>query len=229
MIWLDDFISLIFPKICAGCGNSLWKHEEVLCHYCEFHLPKTNFHLDEENPVTRLFWGRTKIEGGSAFLYFNKGNRVQRLVHQLKYKGRKDIGIYLGAQYGTMLRNFAPFNTIHTIIPVPLHKKKYMQRGFNQSEQFAIGLAATMNVPVNSSLLSRTRATETQTRKSRFNRYQNVREIFTVNNPDEFKGRHILLVDDVITTGATLESCIQALSEIAEVKISIACIATAMI
>ena len=229
MIWLDDFVSLIFPKICAGCGNSLWKNEEVLCHFCEFHLPKTNFHLDEENPVSRLFWGRAKIERGTAFLYFNKGNRVQRLVHQLKYKGRKDIGIYLGAQYGNILRNIVPFNAVHAIIPVPLHKKKYMQRGYNQSEQFAIGLAGSMNVPVNRFLLSRIKATETQTRKSRFNRYQNVREIFTIGNPEEFKDQHLLLVDDVITTGATLESCIEALFKIPGVKISIACIATAMI
>ena len=229
MIWIDDFISLIFPKICAGCGNSLWKNEEVLCHFCEFHLPKTNFHLDEENPVSRLFWGRAKIERGTAFLYFNKGNRVQRLVHQLKYKGRKDIGIYLGAQYGNILRNIVPFNAVHAIIPVPLHKKKYMQRGYNQSEQFAIGLAGSMNVPVNRFLLSRIKATETQTRKSRFNRYQNVREIFTIGNPEEFKDQHLLLVDDVITTGATLESCIEALFKIPGVKISIACIATAMI
>jgi len=229
MIWFDDFISLIFPRICAVCGNSLWTHEKVLCHFCEFHLPKTNFHLDEENPVTRVFWGRAQIERGGAFLYFNKGNRVQRLVHQLKYKGRKDIGIYLGTLYGNSLRNIVPFREVHSIIPVPLHRKKYMQRGYNQSEQFAIGLAASMNVPVNTFLLTRTKATETQTRKSRFNRYQNVREIFSVCNPGEYSGQHLLLVDDVITTGATLESCIQALSVIPGVKISIACIATAML
>ena len=229
MFWLDDFISLIFPRICAGCGNSLWKHEEVLCKFCEFHLPKTNFHLEKENPVTRLFWGRAQIEAGTAFLFFNKRNRVQRMVHQLKYKGRKDIGIYLGAQYGLTLRNFTPFNTVDFIIPVPLHKKKYMQRGYNQSEQFAIGLAGSMIVPADRFLLSRTKATETQTRKSRFKRYENVHEIFAVSNPEKFAGQHLLLVDDVITTGATLEACIQALSEIPRVKISIACIATAML
>jgi ComF family protein len=229
MVWLDDFISIIFPRICAVCGNSLWKHEEVLCRFCEFHLPKTNFHSDVENPVTRLFWGRAIIEGGAAFLYFNKGNSVQRLVHQLKYKGRKDIGVYLGTLYGRTLCNTIPFNTINVIIPVPLHRKKYMQRGYNQSEQFAIGLAKPMNVPVNRFLLSRVRATETQTRKSRFNRYQNVHEIFTVEDPGKWAGQHLLLVDDVVTTGATLESCIQALSAIPGIKISIACIATAIL
>jgi ComF family protein len=229
MIYFSDFISLIFPRICAGCGNSLWKNEEGVCRFCEYHLPKTNFHLDPENPVTRLFWGRVKIETGAAFLYFNKGSKVQRLVHQLKYKGRKDIGIYLGDQYGLALKHAPGFNTAEVIIPVPLHKKKYMQRGYNQSEQFAIGLAGSMNIPVNNHLLTRTKATETQTRKSRFNRYQNVKEIFMVSHPREWAGKHLVLVDDVITTGATLESCIQALAAIPDVKISIACIATAMI
>jgi ComF family protein len=229
MLYINDFISLIFPRICAGCGNSLWKNEEGLCHTCEYHLPKTNFHHDLENPVTLLFRGRVKIETGAAFLYFNKGSKVQRLVHQLKYKGRKDIGIYLGDQYGQLLKYAPHFNSADAIIPVPLHKKKLMQRGYNQSEQFAIGLAGSMNIPVNKHMLSRTKATETQTRKSRFSRYQNVKEIFTVQSPHEWKGKHLMLVDDVITTGATLESCVQALNEIAELKISIACIATAMI
>ncbi|MCX6304302.1 MAG: phosphoribosyltransferase family protein [Bacteroidetes bacterium] len=229
MKYLTDFISLIFPRICAGCGNSLWKNEEALCHFCEYHLPKTNFHVDPENPVTRLFWGRVPVETGAAFLYFNKGSNVQRLVHQLKYKGRKDVGIYLGARYGQWLKHAPRFNSADAIIPVPLHRKKYMQRGYNQSEQFAIGLAGSMNIPVCTHLLTRIKATETQTRKSRFNRYQNVKEIFSVNSPPEWKGKHLLLVDDVITTGATLESCIQALTIIEDVKISIACIATAMI
>ncbi len=229
MSWFGDFISIIFPRICACCGNSLWRHEEVVCHSCEFHLPETNFHLDPENPVARLFWGRAGLEGAAAYLYFNKRNRVQRLVHQLKYKGRKDIGIWLGARYGRILCNFAPFNTADLIIPVPLHKKRYMQRGYNQSEQFALGLALPMKIPVDNHLVARTRATETQTRKSRFSRYQNVREIFTVGNPGSFRGMHLLLVDDVITTGATLESCIQALSAIPEVRVSVACIAAAMI
>jgi ComF family protein len=229
MIYISDFISLIFPRICAACGNSLWKNEDGLCHFCEYHLPKTNFHKDPENPVTRLFWGRVNISAGAAFLYFNKGGMVQRLVHQLKYKDRKDIGIYLGAQYGRELKLAPGFHFADVIIPVPLHKKKYMKRGYNQSEQFAIGLAGSMNIPVNRHLLTRIKATDTQTRKSRFSRYQNVKEIFAVNTPQEWTGKHLILVDDVITTGATLESCVQALGVIRDVKISIACIATAMI
>lgn len=228
-MYLNDFISVIFPRICAGCGNSLWKHEEVLCHFCEYHLPKTNFHQDPENPVTQLFRGRVNLDAATAFLYFNKGSNVQRLVHQLKYKGRKDIGIYLGEQYGHLLKNEPRFNTAEVVIPVPLHKKRYMKRGYNQSEQFAIGLSGPMNLPVDKHLLTRIKATDTQTRKSRFSRYQNVKEIFAVNSPQEWAGKHLMLVDDVITTGATLESCILALQDIPQARISVVCIATAMI
>ena len=229
MIFLNDFISLIFPRICAGCGNSLWKNEEVLCHFCEYHLPRTNFHADHENPVTRLFWGRVPIEAAAAFLYFNKGGKVQRMIHQLKYKGNKEIGVFLGTQYGQNLKFSPCFNSADAIIPVPLHKKKYMKRGYNQSEQFAIGLAGPMNIPVNNKLLIRIKATETQTRKSRFRRFQNVNEIFLVKSPDQWSGKHVILVDDVITTGATLESCVHAMRVIPGIKVSIACIATAMI
>jgi ComF family protein len=229
MIFIGDFISLVFPRICAGCGNSLWKNEKVICHFCEFHLPRTNFHFDHENPVTRLFWGRVTLETGAAFLYFNKGNKVQRLIHQLKYKGKREIGIFLGAQYGQALKYSPGFSKADAIIPVPLHRKKYLKRGYNQSEQFAIGLSGSMNIPVNKQLIDRVIATETQTRKSRFRRFQNVQEIFSVNHPELWKGKHLILVDDVITTGATLESCILALNIIPEVKISIACIATAML
>lgn len=229
MKWIGDFFSLVFPRICAACGNSLWKHEDTICHSCEFHLPKTNFHFSDENPVTKMFWGRADLVSGAAFLYFNKGNKVQLLVHQLKYNGRKDIGVFLGALYGQTLKYAPSFNSADVIVPVPLHKKKYMKRGYNQSEQFGMGLSSVMSIPLNRHLLVRTKATETQTRKSRFSRYQNVREIFLVNQPENWRGKHLLLVDDVITTGATLESCIEALRVVPDVKISVAGIATALI
>ena len=227
MIFVSDFISLIFPRICAACGNSLWKNETGLCHFCEYHLPKTNYHLDAENPVSRLFWGSVNVETGAAFLYFNKGSKVQRLVHQLKYKGRKDIGICLGEQYGQSLKYAPLFNTAEAIVPVPLHKKKFMQRGYNQSEQFAIGLSASMKIPVFRHLLTRTKSNETQTRKSRFSRYQNVKEIFAVNDPEKWKGRHLILVDDVVTTGSTLEACASSILSKTNARVSIATLATA--
>ncbi|MGA2822258.1 MAG: ComF family protein [Bacteroidales bacterium] len=227
MLLIDDFISLLFPKICAACGNSLWKQEETVCLSCEFHLPRTNFHLSHENPVSQLFWGRVNLESAAAFLYFNKGNKVQRLIHQLKYKGRKDIGIYLGRQYGQHLKYSPFFQMVQLIVPVPLHPKKLLQRGYNQSEQFAIGLGETMKIPVDPYAICRKKETETQTKKSRFRRWQNVAEVFDVTNPGSMEMKHVLLVDDVITTGATLESCIHALSSIHGIRISVATIAVA--
>lgn len=227
MIWLSDFLSLIFPRICSGCGNTLWQHEEVICRLCEFHLPKTRFHTYQDNPVARIFIGRVPVSSAMAFLYFHKGNTVQRLIHQLKYKGRKDIGVFLGKLYGAELYGSAFSDPPDLIVPVPLHRKKYMKRGYNQSEQFAIGLSEALHIPLNRHILTRTRFTETQTRKNRFLRWQNVRNIFEVNRPVQWKGMHILLVDDVVTTGATLEACAEALLSIPEVTVSVACIATA--
>jgi len=227
MFLIEDFISLLFPRICAACGNSLWKQEETVCLSCEFHLPRTNFHLSLENPVSRLFWGRVNLESATAYLYFNKGNKVQRLIHQLKYKGRKDIGVYFGRQFGQHLVHSPFFETVELIVPVPLHIKKLMKRGYNQSEQFAIGLGESMRVPVDPAALCRRKETETQTKKSRFRRWQNVADVFEVKDPGTLEKKHVLLVDDVITTGATLESCIRTLSAIQGIRISVATIAVA--
>jgi ComF family protein len=229
MFWFEDLISLLFPKICVCCGNSLWKHEEIICRFCEYHLPYTAFHLVRDNPVEQVFMGRQPIVAGTAYLRFNKGSRVQRLIHDLKYRDRKDIGVFLGRKLGTILATTEPYNTADYIIPVPLHKKKLMKRGYNQSEQFANGLSAAMKIPVDKFNLVRIKATDTQTRKSRFKRYQNVNEIFRVLQPERLAGKHILLVDDVLTTGATLEACMMALRCCPDIRISCATIAVATI
>jgi len=227
MNWISDFVSLIYPRICVCCGNSLWRHEQIICTACSFRLPRTNYHLELENPVSRVFHGRVNIESAAAFLLFNKGNKVQRLIHQLKYKGRKDIGIWLGLEYGQVLRYSPFFTCIDLIIPVPLHKKKLMLRGYNQSDLFAAGLSRAMNIPVENKLLVRTRATATQTRKGRYDRWKNVEEMFAIPDSLPLTDKHILLVDDVITTGATLESCIATLRAVKGVRVSVATIATA--
>jgi len=224
-MWTGDFLGLIFPRICSGCGNSLWKHEKVICDSCYYHLPKTNFHLQKDNPVNKIFWGRADILSATSFLLFNKGSKVQNLIHALKYKGRKDVGIFLGEEFGNILKSFQPYSHSGIIIPVPLHKKKFLKRGYNQSEQFAIGLASSMAIPYTAQCLMRKNETETQTHKSRFLRWKNVNDIFFVRNPDQIEGRKILLIDDVVTTGATLESCISVLLTIPGVSISIATIA----
>ena len=226
-MWTDDFLGLVFPRICSGCGNSLWKHETVLCDACFYHLPRTNFHLLGDNPVNRIFWGRADILSATSFLLFNKGSKVQNMMHALKYKGRKDIGVFLGEEFGKILRSCHPYSMSEIIIPVPLHRKKYLKRGYNQSEQFAIGLSSAMNIPFTTQCLLRKNSSETQTHKSRFLRWQNVKDIFYIKDPDKIAGQTILRVDDVVTTGATLESCISAIAMIPGVVISVATIAYA--
>lgn len=223
---MNDFFSLVYPRICTCCGNSLWKGEEVICTLCEYHLPKTWYHMEHDNPVSRIFWGRAPVENAASFLHFNKGNQVQHLIHHLKYKERKDIGVWFGSVYGTFLKNSPFFRTAEAVIPVPLHRKRLLSRGFNQSEQFGLGLAASMNIPLEGKTLFRTGLSETQTRKGRYKRWENVTGIFEAQDPGKLSGKHLLLVDDVITTGATLEACVHALRSIPDARISIATIAT---
>ncbi len=224
---LNDFVALIFPKICVSCGKSLFKNEQTICTFCAYHLPKTNFHLAADNPIEKIFWGRVQIHSAAAFYEFNKGGKVQHLIHQLKYKGQKEIGNTLGKLYGFDLKLNDRFNTVNIIIPVPLHEKKKKKRGYNQSDYFAEGLAQSMEVDVDLKILYRIANSETQTKKSRFNRWQNVESIFKLNNTSTLEGKHILLVDDVVTTGATLEACAQVLLQIPHTKLSIVTIAYA--
>ncbi len=225
-LW-NDFVSLFFPVICVSCGKSLYKNENSICTYCLYHLPRTNFHLTNDNPVAKIFWGRINIQAASSFYAFNKGGKVQQLVHQLKYKGQQHVGIRLGNLYGYELRDNNDFNTVDLIVPVPLHAKKLRKRGYNQSLCFAEGLSESMRLPVDSTVLCRSAASETQTKKSRFTRWKNVEHIFYTQNELLLMHKHILLVDDVITTGATLEACAQALLKVEGVKVSIATIAYA--
>lgn len=194
---------------------------------CIFKLPKTNFHKDKENPIAKIFWGRVSVESAASFYSFGKGGKVQHLIHQLKYKGKKEVGVSVGKLYGQELKASDNFNLIDIIVPVPLHKKKLRKRGYNQSQYFAEGLSQTMNVDTDCKSLFRALASETQTRKSRFNRWKNVESVFQLKDSISLIGKHILLVDDVITTGATLEACAHTLLQIPGVKISIVTIAYA--
>ena len=225
--FFEDFLNLIYPRTCAACGNTLFRHEEVLCSHCIIHLPKTFYHSDEENPLFMLFWGKIPLEMIAAFYFYNKGSKVQNLIHQLKYKNRPDIGIYLGKRYGNYLKKSAQFFSIDLIIPVPLHRKKMKTRGYNQAEMFAQGLSATMGIPNITTILVRSSATETQTKKSKEERWENVKGKFAIENKELLKGKHILLVDDVITTGSTMEACAQTLLTVEGVAVSFASIAVA--
>ena len=228
MSWLIDFFNLVYPRVCMACGESLFKHEDCICSHCIYYLPKTNFHRERENAVSQLFWGRVNIQTATAFYYFKKQSKVQNLLHQLKYKGQKQVGVKLGSLYGIELLQSKNFEDVNLIIPVPLHPDKEKKRGYNQSEMFALGLSQTMNAPCETDILIRTFASETQTRKSKYTRWENVKSIFELTDIERLRDKHVLLVDDVITTGATIEACAQHLLSVPGTRVSIAAIACSL-
>lgn len=226
--YLKDFAALIFPELCAACHASLVQGEDVLCTHCRVSLPFTNFHQQADNIVAQQFWGKLPLQAAYALYYFNKGGNVQRMMHHFKYDGMQRIGHVLGNIAGKQLATNPLFASVDVIIPVPLHKKRLRERGYNQSACFAFGLAERMNAAVELDNLVRIVATETQTHKSRFARSENMKEVFAVARPLELEGKHVLLVDDVITTGSTLEACGMELLKVPGLRLSIATIAYAV-
>lgn len=211
-----------------ACGDPLYKKEENICTHCRFHLPKTNFHLIRENPISKLFWGKVNIETATSFYYFNKGNKVQNLLHNFKYKGQSELGTHIGKMFGNDLAQSLFYKTVDLIVPIPLHPAKLKRRGYNQSDFLAKGLAESLDIGWDNEVLKRTVATSSQTQKSRFDRWKNVDSIFELNNSEAQANKHILLVDDVVTTGSTLESAANELLKIPGAKVSIATIAFAV-
>lgn len=222
---INDFFNLIFPKLCCACNKGLLKNEDIICMDCIVSLPKSNFHTDKENPVNKIFWGRVELEMATSFYLFSRKSKVQNLLHHLKYKGVKEVGSVIGKMFGFELNESEYFGGIDFIVPVPLHKNKLKKRGYNQSEWIAHGLSKSMKIPVNTDSLFRKQDSQTQTKKSRYKRWENVGEIFGLLN-EELKGKKILLVDDVVTTGATIEACAQVLIQ-QNCKIIVATIAYA--
>jgi len=223
---LADFTALFFPELCLACGKRLMTTEKFICLDCIDDLPLTTFHSDPENKIAQLFWGRVMVENATSWLYFRKGSRYQKLVHHLKYKGMKEIGEEMGKLFGSDLAGSA-FQQAAIILPVPLHPRKLKQRGYNQSEWIARGMASSMNLIMNACLLEREVHTATQTRKNRFERWQNVEGIFRVTDPAAISGKHLLIVDDVVTTGSTLEAAAVTLLNAGAAKVSIATLACA--
>lgn len=223
--YLGNFINLLFPRLCQACNGSLLGSEHLLCTNCLFNLPYTDFHQQPDNAVARQFWGKVNLQGVYALLYFEKGGKVQHLMHQLKYKNMPAIGNRLGAIAGEQLLQTQTFSNIDAIIPVPLHKSRMRERGYNQSTHFAQGLAQKLDAPITEYQLIRGVKTSTQTRKNRFERFANMQQVFIVTNPEALQEKHILLVDDIVTTGSTLEACAQELLKVPGLKLSIAAIA----
>jgi ComF family protein len=225
--WFVDFFHLFYPNICAACGERLITQEKVICTRCLVDLPRTNFQYDHDNPVSQLFWGRVNVQNATALFRFQKGSRFQDLLHLLKYKGRQDVGEELGRQLGFELKKSELFNKVNVVIPVPLHPKREKKRGYNQAECIAKGVAESMGIEIQARNMIRTVETQTQTKKSRIERWKNVDSIFTIKQPEKLNNRHILLVDDVVTTGATLEACAQELLKNHRTIVNIAALATA--
>ena len=205
------------------------RNENLICTECYVVIPRTNYHNDPDNPVAQLFWGRCMIEKAAAFSYYNKGSRIRNLIHNMKYKGIREIGYEMGKIYGTSLKASGFMNDIDVIIPVPLHPSKKRMRGFNQSESISMGIGEAAILPVEIQSLIRVTVSATQTKRSRYERWTNVEGIFRVVNPGTITGKHILLVDDVITTGSTIEACTNELLKIGNVKVSVVALAYAAI
>ncbi len=222
-----DFTSLFFPNYCLACNNTLVKGEEIVCTMCIAEMPQNNHHLDHENSLHARLVFRIPVIYAMAFLKFAKNSRVQHLLHALKYKNHPEIGVFLGKVYGSKLIDAGFSSEFDLILPIPLHASRRRKRGYNQSEKFAEGLSKKLDIPFSDTLLERTINTQTQTKKSRLNRWENVSDVFLLKDSSVIKGKHILLVDDVITTGATIEACGQTLLNNGCSKLSIACLAEA--
>lgn len=225
--WLYSFISLLFPRCCVVCGRSLAKGEECICAMCNINLPRTNYHLQKDNQVEQLFWGKIPLERATSFFFYRKGSDFRQILHQLKYGGQKEIGAIMGRYMASELSASGFFQGIDVIIPVPLHKRKQRIRGYNQSEWIARGISAVTGICIDTEVIVRQKHTETQTRKSAFERWENVDGIFELHHAESLKGKHLLVVDDVLTTGATTVACASRLVEIEGVRISVLTLAVA--
>jgi ComF family protein len=223
----QGFTHLFYPRLCEGCNKPLLPEEEVLCLNCNvYSLPRTAYHHIPDNETAMRFAGRFPFERATTLAYFTNEGLLQHLLHELKYNSKKQVGIFLGHQLGYDLKQTTWTKGIDMIVPVPLHKKKQAERGYNQSELIAEGLGAVLKIPVEAELLERVRHTESQTKKTRAERIENMSGAFRLKNT-EIAEKHILLVDDVLTTGATLEACALAIHAAAVVKLSMATIGIA--
>ncbi|MBI1221187.1 MAG: ComF family protein [Bacteroidetes bacterium] len=227
MALLQDFFHLFFPHLCEACSSALYEGEEGVCLRCRSKLPATDYAEVADNLVARLFWGRVKLEKAAAVYFYHKGNRIQVLLHALKYKGRKELGVLLGKwMYASMNRNHW-LDDVDYLMPVPLHPKKLKKRGYNQALMLAIGFSAESAIPLKKEVLIRGENRGSQTRLSRVARWENAKDAYSVKMEDDIRGKHILLIDDVVTTGATLESCANVLMKEGACRVSVLAVACA--
>lgn len=221
---LTDIANLLFPKVCPGCQRPLLKSENELCIHCQTGLP-VRLHLTSGELIQR-FYGRVLLTEAHTFLSFSRNGLAQRILHEIKYGGNRELAIEMGRLFGEKCSELELYKSIDVIVPVPLHDSKLRLRGFNQSELIAKGLGEKLGVPVETKAVTRLVKTSTQTKKSRTERWKNVERIFETSQ-SALSGKHVLVVDDVITTGATLESCVQSILDAGAKKVSAGCLAMA--
>lgn len=222
---LKDIFNLFYPDICLCCKDYLTNNEDIICVFCRNDLPLTNFSFTTPNLVEKAFFGRIPIQHGTALFYFLKKGKIQQLIHELKYNGQQQVGSFIGKWLAEDILRSKRFKDVDCIIPVPLHKRKRKKRGYNQVSKFGISLSDKLNIPFYENILLKKNAINTQTKLLRLDRWKNVEELFYLENKEQLYNKHILLIDDIVTTGATLEACYLALNKCENIKISIACMA----
>ncbi len=220
-----DFLDLLYPRMCYGCEMALTSNEKILCTTCLHGLPLADHHLQTDNPVEKIFYGRIPVENATSLLLFEKKGVTQKLIHNLKYRGHQEIGNFLGTWLGAELKELPAWKEITMVIPVPLHKQKLKKRGFNQVAQFGMEIAKALKIPYRDDVLLKISASQTQTLKKRFARWGTFKETFILENKNALKDAHVLLVDDLVTTGATLEACAHKILTVPGIKISVATMA----
>jgi ComF family protein len=223
----NALLNLFFPKVCYACNNHLNDNENDICISCRHSLPVTNFHFNNDDTVLKTFYGRVKVENETALLRFEKKGIVQNLIHSLKYRGNENIGALLGNWLGGELSTIDAYKNIDIVIPVPLHQKKLKKRGYNQVAKFGKQIAEALNAEYKDDILLKVTNTESQTLKTRLFRWNDNEELFMLKNAKSIENKHILLVDDLITTGATMEACISVINHVPSTKISVASMAIA--
>lgn len=227
MALINDFMSLIYPRRCEACSTLLFKQEEYICNLCSVSLPRSNYHKNADNELANVFAGRIPFKHVMSYFLFEKSGKIQHLLHQIKYQDQKELAFFLGKKYAEELIQDKHMLDFDVIIPIPLHKNKLKLRGFNQSEWFAMGLSAQLKIPLDTFSMVRHAETATQTKKKKYERWENVEGIFSIVDKNKLIGKHVLIVDDVITTGATIEAGWLALKDVEDLRFSIAALAFA--
>lgn len=222
---LNDFAHLFYPHTCAGCGSDLLEQDQSICLHCYSILPETGFFGLAGNPIEKIFYGRLPVKKAAAGYYFSKSSVLQRLTHQLKYSGNREVGRQLGRWMGLQLQNSGRFTDVDALVPLPLFPEKEKKRGYNQATLLCEGISDVCKLPILNDAVRRKRYTDTQTKKGRTERLKNVEGSFELSDPHLIRQKHVLLVDDVITTGATLEACGFAITQAQNTELSIATLA----